>query len=118
VAFTSEAEVEILSQHVLDIEVHLKTENKNKCLRMQVLALEEHAANEFSKLRQSQPKLKNSGSNSLRYPEGVPLKNNCTTSKSPCKSAKPLPFNSVASLRLRLLPLKLQQLSQMDLPPP
>ena len=93
-AFASKAERETIIRCALDLEVHLKSENK--CLRVQVIALEEHTTdlqNEVSKLRQSQPKLKASGSNPQGQPKGVPPKNNRYkhASKSPSKSAKPLP---------------------------
>ena len=91
-AFASKAECKTIIQCALDLEVHLKSE----CLRMQGLAQEEHTTylhNEISKLRQSQPKLKASGSNPQGQPKGVTPKNNHTkhASKSPSKSAKPLP---------------------------
>jgi len=91
-AFASNAEREtvIRCTCALDLEVHLKSENK--CLHVQVIALEEHTTdlqNEISKLRQSQPKLKASGSN----PQGQPnvYRRTKHASKSPSKSAKPLP---------------------------
>ena len=96
VALATKAEVDSLLQRILDLEVHLKTENKS--LRLQVLALEErndHLENEIVMLRSStSTKAKPSSTNNKGHYKGASPKNSLPL---PARSlpAKSLPQSSI-----------------------